>query len=133
MHSCVIENNIEGGIGVIDGDATIADSVIRATLPGYNDLFGDGIDVWALEQPATAVVTGSLIVQNARVGIGSFGAKLSLGKTALECNAIHLDGEASMMTSYEFEDLGEDTCGCAPESDTCRVVTSNLAPPDPVP
>lgn len=84
---------------------------------------------------STATAAGGIEVVDegsARAGISSFGAAVEIGSTTLECNSIHLDGEQYRGNDFSFDDLGGNACGCAGAPVVCQVLSSGLAPPEPI-
>src|SRR5262249_51216162 len=125
-----VEDNLEFGIVISVSDAAIDGTLVRATGPrATDDAFGDGLAVWAAAGRASVTARGLQIEGSERAGISSFGATVSLGDTSLECNQIHLASEEIGAYPVSFYDLGGNVCGCQGQEVTCRVLSSNLAPP----
>ena len=68
-----------------------------------------------------------------REEVASFGAAMSLSDAHLACNTIDLDGELVGGTVFSFQDLGGNWCGCGDAQRSCQVLSSQLAPPEPIP
>ncbi|HZO12260.1 MAG TPA: hypothetical protein VFB62_03350, partial [Polyangiaceae bacterium] len=113
------------GVMVAGASATIDALLVHGT-PGANE--GDGILAVTLESAAHAELTRTRVEQWKRAGISSFGADIVLGSSVLECNTIQLDGELHQ-SGFTFEDAGGNVCGCNGETSPCKVVSSNLEPP----
>ena len=94
--------------------------------------FGDGVVGMSLFQPAELTLTGGVIEGSARAGIANFGSNVRLASTRLGCNSIAINGELIDGMDFVFDDRGENTCECGGESAPCQVVSSMLAPPDPI-
>jgi hypothetical protein len=123
----------EIGVLILDSDLTADGLLVVDTQAREGDgLFGDGIDVFALAADASANVTASRIVKSARAGLSSFGANLELGASALECDAIPIDGESVSSNAPTFVDDGGNACACSGAGVVCQVLTNGLAPPAPV-
>jgi hypothetical protein len=106
---------------------------VRDTLPRAADgTFGDGIVVYAIAT-ASATITATRVEGSARAGIANFGGAVTLGTTKLECNSIHLDGESMAGVAFTFDDAGGSACGCSGSSVVCQILSSGLAPPEPIP
>jgi len=135
LTSSVVQASFEVGVFLAGSSANIDATLVDATAPAAADgLFGDGIVVETyLESSASAVITGSEISASARAGVSCFAATATLASTTLECNPIHLDGEMEDGIAYGFQDLGGNVCGCQGATVPCRILTSSLAPPSPVP
>lgn len=133
IRSSVVERAREGGIMVVGGTAEITSTLVRGVEPEEaRGLLGDGVVVSAGFKGASATVAGCRIEGAARAGVAVFGSAVSLADVSLECNAIDLDGERGIETEFTLEDLGGNVCGCGEERRECRVVTSNLEPPEPL-
>jgi hypothetical protein len=131
----VVERTFEGGLFLISADATlerllVSDAQARAT----DGAFGDGIVVMSYASIANATLIETTIRQSGRAGISNFGAVLSLSDSTSECNLIHLDGELYQGTKdYTFDDGGNNRCGCDGTWEPCKVVSTQLTAPDPLP
>jgi hypothetical protein len=68
-----------------------------------------------------------------RAGVVSFGAQVELTRSTLECNRVQLDGESSGPHQHEFSDRGGNVCSCQGNTSRCTVLSSELAPPKPLP
>jgi len=131
IRSSVIDDNSDTGLLVLDADATIERTLVRGTHAQPDGTYGDGIGVFAQGGSAEVSITSSRVVESARAGVGNFGSTLSLGGSLIECNTIALDGEDGIVP-YTFNDLGGNACGC-PGSGACKVLSSSLSPPEPLP
>jgi hypothetical protein len=137
VNRVVVENCQAAGFGVAGADVVASNLIVRNTLPqAMNDEFGDGIVVSSFLilipdiVPTTLELTRATVAENARAGIATFGATVSMLDTLVDCNAIDLDGEPIKETPYVLNDLGNNQCPCG--GGGCRVLSSGLAPPQPV-
>ena len=137
LRGCVVERSRELGVLVSRSTLTAESTRISDTQPRASDgAFGDGVAVVGAFGVGAATLSGCLVERSARAGLAAFGASVELGATALRCNAIHLDGEPSDGTraaaDFAFHDGGGNTCGCDGQEIACALVTSGLAPPEPL-
>ena len=133
IRSSLVDGNHDLGLVVASSDVSVDATLVRGTLARASDGgFGDGVVVVAAGGPASAVVSTSRVEGSARAGLASFGAHVSLGTTALECNTIQLDSEPFVGQTPTFEDLGGNVCGCAGEESPCQVLSTSLTPPEPL-
>jgi len=133
-----VENTHTAGIAVSGAEATIANSLVLDTKP-LGAEFGDGLlvssIVWELQnggsQNNEAIVTlrDSVIEASARAGLSAFASELNVGSSWFECNPVSINGEMFQSFGFAFTDLGGNQCRCGDESEQCRVLSSNLAPP----
>ena len=88
--------------------------------------FGDGVSCM---QASTVTLTRARVVGSARAGIASFGSSVTLGDSAVGCDAFDLDGEPDVdgtgAASFALEGAA---CGCD-ASEPCQVLHSTLAAP----
>jgi hypothetical protein len=141
LRHSLIERQFDVGFMVIDSAVTATGLLVRDTVPNADEgLFGDGVAVSHYD--ATPGVTGSLeltasrVENAARAGIANFGCTVELSSTQVRCNAIDLNGEASMQggaAPFLFIDGGGNGCGCGAEPEPCAAVSAGLAPPPAVP
>lgn len=130
MRTSTIRGGYEHGVMLIDSSGQIAATRIEniARAPG-DELFGDGAVAIASEGIAALTLLGNVIQRADRAAVGSFGATVRLQTCALDCAAIYLNGETSGGLPFAFEDMGGNACGCDGVEETCRVASSNIAPP----
>lgn len=128
--SCRVEKSHTGGITTYGSDTTVEHTLVIDTLAGPDQTYGDGFAalVYGALRGAGSVVK-SHITKSARAGIASFGSDVVLKSSILDCNAIHLDGEGD---GYTFEDGGANVCRCAEKATPCKVLSTKLAPPEPL-
>jgi hypothetical protein len=133
MRFSVVEDSFDTGVVVSNSSLELESTVVSRSRARMADgAFGDGIAVFALGVPTSAVVRGCHVVDSARAGIASFGAFVGVSQTLLECNPIHLDGETLLEKSYEFDDGGGNVCTCDAATSACAVTSASLPPPEPI-
>jgi hypothetical protein len=132
VRRALIERSSDSGISIISSDAVLEGVQVASTMLQSALQLGDGVSVTAVGQPASAILTRARITNNARAGIASFGASVSLGVSIVSCNAIDLNGEAFMGFEAAFTNLGGNGCGCEQSMGDCHLQGSTLAPPEPV-
>jgi len=129
----LIDGQYEFGLLALDSDLVMNGTVVRGTLAHqFDGLFGDGVAVAAEHSTATGSVTGSLIDDTARAGVGSFGASVALTGSHVRCAAIELNGQDHGGNDYAFNDGGNNACGCPAADHACQVATADLEPPQPL-
>ncbi|MBW2457300.1 MAG: hypothetical protein JRI68_22520 [Deltaproteobacteria bacterium] len=133
LYATAVEATHDVGILVVGVEANVTATAIRGTRALADGTFGDGIAAFRLSTPTVLAISECIVEQNARAGVATFGAVVSLGSSTLECNTIHLDGEAFESFVYDLSDGGGNACGCAGQEVTCAVLSSNLTPPNPMP
>jgi hypothetical protein len=57
--------------------------------------------------------------------------QVTLGASLVSCHAVDLTAEPYKLSDFAFEDRGDNACGC-PAEPPCKVVTSHIAPPEPL-
>jgi len=130
---CLIERCRTHGLAALGADMDVIDTVVRDTAAReYDGLAGDAVVYAVFDSLAVGLVSGCVLENNARVGIGNWGATVATQSSRLDCNPIDLNGEAHLGYDYSFEDLGGNVCGCGSEQRECAVLSAELAPPDPL-
>lgn len=129
---CLIEGNTEAGITVFGSSAEIEATAIRDTAARSTGILGDGLAVVSYLVEADATLSNSLLQTTTRAAVLNTAASVSIAGTSLECNTIDLDGEPGDMGDYDFEDAGDNACGCDGQEAECRIVSSGLEPPTPL-
>lgn len=133
MRSSLVERSVEGGVFVVGSDAMLEQCIVRDTAARTsNGTYGDGVAAVAFPQAANVTIQGCRVEGSARAGITNFGSSVALGTTVLECNLIPLHAEPFGGNNHSFMDLQGNSCGCAGESNICKLSTTSLAPPDPL-
>lgn len=123
----------DSGVVVIGSDGAIAGTLVTTVSGRSADgLFGDGVDAFSLDGPASVTLDASRIEANARAGLAVFGADVTLSNSAFECNPIQLDVETFENLAPSLSDEGGNACACASPPEECRASSSNLAPPEPL-
>lgn len=140
LSGCRVDTVRELALGVMASTATVERTALLQTAgSAFNGILGDGLAaVSSLALPVSVTVTASLLQDNARAGMASFGASVSLSDTALECNVLQLNGERDygllgepLSIPFMFDDLGGNRCGCGDLEEPCTVLSSGLVPPAP--
>ncbi len=139
VHDVEVARAHVAGVAVVGCEADIDVAAVTGSQTIGAD-FGDGVSVvgaWdaatLVPVPTRATITNSRIGANARAGIAVFGAKAEVATTQLDCDPIPLAGERAGPFDYQFADLGGNACGCGADGTACQVLSSNLAPPPPLP
>jgi len=128
---CHVTGSRDIGVFVAGSDATIAHTVVEDTAPREKDgLFGDGVVALSFVEPAKVSVEGSRILRSDRAGVATFGSKISVGSTRVECADFELDEEPYGGEQPSLEDLGDNLCGCPEAVSECHVLSKELEPPD---
>ncbi|RLB65666.1 MAG: hypothetical protein DRI90_01375, partial [Deltaproteobacteria bacterium] len=134
LSSCLIEDSVEAAVSSFGGHLDIDFSLIRNTQPNLNGHYGDGVLLIRDLASGSATLRGTLIENSARAAISSFGASISLTGLRLSCQSFDLAGEVAAVDGHDFlfDDLGGNACGCGPQLASCKVLSANLSPPDPL-
>jgi len=103
-------------------------------------LFGDALAIQSSKRRTTgellvgaAIVSGLVVRDAKRAGVGVFGATLSLSSSVLECSAIDVavterfDSSGVESNPYELRDGGNNVCGCETFA-ACTARSEGLAP-----
>jgi hypothetical protein len=129
LSDVLLERNHMVGL-LANGAIVSADRlVVRQTASlGGDSGFGDGIVGIVVDGTPVAIdLVRSIVEDNERVGLGSFGADIAVADSVIGCNAIALNAEEGGVIS----DLGGNDCGCA-KGASCKVLSNSLEPPAPV-
>lgn len=126
--STMVEGAGDMGIFVGDADATIVGVIVTGTLALPDGTLGDGLTVFANDQPAAVSLTDALIINSVRAGIASFGATIEVAGSTLTCNGIDINIETLSAFEPSLFDGGGNSCGCTEEVD-CKATSSSLEPP----
>jgi hypothetical protein len=133
VDSSLVSGNLEGGIIVFAANANIVGTKVGQTSASASDgNLGDAIIPFGGGEVAIA---GCMLEDSARAGIGNAGSVVKLGTTRLECNPIQLNAETAGTNDQAgtFQDVGGNLCGCGGTRESCRVMSSHLAPPEALP
>lgn len=134
LRGSIIERAHEVGVVILSGDADVTDTLITDTRFRSSDgLFGDGILIQQETSDVVVALDHVAVAGNARVGLGSYGARVTLLSSAFECNPIQLDGEPFLDLAPIIEDRGGNVCACAGQQESCIMQSTGIAPPDPLP
>lgn len=126
----VIEGGHEAGILATGADVLLDSCIVRDVKSRDDGAFGDGFGIVNSPLPTSATILRSLLEGNQRAGLANFGASMHLEESVVRCNALDLVGE-EWVQPYVYEDAGGNACGCD-DAVPCRVLSSNLSPPDPL-
>jgi hypothetical protein len=130
VRDALVERNRDVGVNAAGSDLRVERTTIRDTAPrDLDNNFGDGLVLFGVNVPTSAIVEAVRIENSARAGVLAFSATVSIGASVLECNLINLDGE-SMGPPYELVATSPNVCGCDGEVVECKVLSSMLEPPD---
>jgi hypothetical protein len=134
-HATLSRVEVEGardcGIHVAGADVSIHGARVLGTAAREADgAFGDGIAVDGEPGATTVALTGVHVEGSARAGVGNFAATVLLEGSSFSCNLVDLNGE-TLGLGFVFDDRGGNTCGCSPQPQPCRVLSSHLEPPSP--
>jgi hypothetical protein len=141
LSRAVVEDAFTVGVAAVGADLVATDVMVRRTQAQAtaND-FGDGIaaSAWVPIAPGDLVdttldVTRATVEDNVRAGIGSFAAHVEVESSLIACNLIALDAETVEDRPASFLDRGGNVCRCGTDVVTCKVLSSKLAPPPPLP
>jgi len=134
IQSCVLEGNVEAGIGIYSSDVTVQSTLIRGTTANAQDQFGDGILVLPDIDggPSQVTLMGNRIEASARAGLSNFGSTITFVSNALVCSAFDIEGEEHMGAAFSFDNQGGNVCGCPEANGKCKVLSAGLAPPKPL-
>jgi hypothetical protein len=133
MTRSLIESSFDIGAFVGGADLVVDSSVVRGTdVEQSQELFGDGVAVVGRsDAPASLQATNIAIHDSARAGLASFGGVVALERAHVGCAAFPLFGEDHDGRAFEFDNRGDNRCGCPLPTDPCSLVTATLEPPGP--
>jgi hypothetical protein len=118
------------GLQLGDARAVVDRTILRRAQPLVaEDLFGDGVVVASFVESSELTLLRSVSQDNTRAGLSNFASTASVSGSRFDCNAVHLDGEPTMLADFTFVDVGDNVCGCAGEVVACKVASTNLLPP----
>lgn len=128
-----IERTHEFGILALNSVVTVEATFVSDTHANAIIGEGDGMAVMSDAFDSRLRIDGSHIDRSARAGVANFGAVVSMGSTALDCNTIHLNSEELGGRSASFDDRGANTCKCGAVTEPCQALSSGLEPPAALP
>lgn len=133
-HHSLFEGCFAGAAMSVGADMELVGVHIRDTRAQPNDgAFGDGVSALSDGgQVASLTVQDCLIEKSARAAIATFGANAAVGGTTIDCNVIDLNGEPWGNLDFDLVDLENNECGCQDEASECRLLSSDLTPPEPL-
>jgi len=129
-----VENSLEFNVFIIGADLELVDSTLATAVGLANGLHGDGLMLESFAPAASSAIVRNTLVENSnRAAIVSFGASVSLQSSTFRCQVLDLDGELGIDGGdYSFKDEGGNLCGCPEATEECKVLSTGLAPPDPL-
>jgi hypothetical protein len=127
---CVVDSNRTVGVHVAGSDVSLDDSVVTRTSRSPEGLFGDGVTSVFHVRASSVAVAGSIVADNDRAGVSVFGSGASLTNTALSCNGINLNAQGYQGEAPVFVNGGLNQCGCGAVTKACKVVSTDLEPPE---
>jgi len=138
IQSCLVEENVIGGIMVLGSDATVTSTRVRATAPDAGGLFGRGIH--AQPEPnsgarSAVTVLGCRVDDNHDTGVFGFDADVHVEATSVEATKPRGDGKLgdgiTMMLGSAAVDrsavTGNARAGIASFGSTVAVTATTLA------
>jgi hypothetical protein len=128
----LVEDSHDMGIVFLGSTGQVSGSVVRATKPQPNGVFGDGFAVATVHDArANVAVHGSHIADNVRAGFANFGADTALKQNAITCSGFNLTAVAHGESPYSFDDQGGNLCGCPAADSECKAISPDIEPPAP--
>jgi hypothetical protein len=129
VHASLFDRSMEAGVVVAGSDVSIAQSLIRQTVPNALGTQGDGILVMSYAQVGHLELLGTRVEQSQRAGISCFGGAAEIGSSVLACHSFAMDSERFADKSCTLSDLGGNACGCETLESSCKAVSAALEPP----
>jgi hypothetical protein len=134
IRSTLLEASATTAIDVLSSTATIEGSIVRNTRPRPLDgLFGDSLFIDSQTRPSTAKLIATRLEHGTRSALLSWGGHALLERSEFVCHAFDFDAGTTHLGTARFEDLGGNGCGCPIPDGTCKLVTTGIAPPEPLP
>jgi hypothetical protein len=130
IRGTLVERSKEFGILVVSSSTVIEQTHVRETGAIPTGLFGDGVAFSSPTTPAEGQVNGLLSEQNARGGLTSFGAQVSLAHASLTCNLLDLVGSDHNAFTPQLVDGGDNLCGCEADGTACKMATTSVEIPE---
>ncbi|MDI3283432.1 right-handed parallel beta-helix repeat-containing protein [Polyangium sp. 15x6] len=134
VYACLIEDNHESGIFVVNSDATIESTLVRGTTPNQYEQGGDGItaasdpafvSTWGALPPSVAIAE-TRVENNTRAGIANFGSTIQVVSSQLVCHKFDLNGENEAGYDWSFEGSHDNLCGCPEPTGQCGAKSAGL-------
>ncbi len=132
LRGLLVERSGVAGVFVVDSTASLEGCLLRDTAPSASDLFGDGIVVYSEGAPASASLVGTRIEDSARAAVSSFGGEVSITGSVFQCQVFDWAGNPFHEYDYGYHDQGGNICGCPDATESCRIDTATIEPPEPV-
>lgn len=124
-----LERNGDVGIISVGTKLDILGVAVLETHAKADGRFGDGIVFTSEIAVASGTVANTLLTNNARAGLASFGGTVTLVDNTMVCQAFDLNAEPLAEHVTTFEDQGGNLCGCPDATEACRSVSAGLQPP----
>ncbi|WP_441287251.1 right-handed parallel beta-helix repeat-containing protein [Sorangium sp. KYC3313] len=131
IRACLVEENHEAGVGVIDSDATIDSTLVRTTKALGGNAFGHGV---AAADESTTWIYNTSIAGNVHIGVANYGSDVAIVDTSLTCNEIDISGEDAPFAESTFDRSDRWRCTsrgaahCSETEDNCSVSSHNVPP-----
>ncbi|AUX43480.1 hypothetical protein SOCE26_049290 [Sorangium cellulosum] len=135
LRNARLERNLDGGLVVIDSDATVESTAIVDTLGRALDgTNGCGIIAYNDETgQANVLLQDSVIERSAGSGVFNIGATVKIASTTFTCEPLDLATHVDEGYAAVYEDLGGNTCGCEGRTIACQTKPSRFEPPRALP
>jgi hypothetical protein len=130
IRATLIDDSHDVGLYVLSSNAVVESSVIAQTAARPDGTFGDGLSLHNNLGQTTVSAHNLLVSDSARAGISVFGSALSMSSSRVRCAAINLHGSVNGPSDFNVDDLGDNLCGCPTATDTCKLLTSDIQPPE---
>jgi hypothetical protein len=129
-----VENSVEFNVFIIGSDVELVDSTLSTAVGLPDGLHGDGLMIESFAPASSSAIVRNTLIENSnRAAIVSFGANVSLQSNTFRCQVLDLDGELGLDGGdYAFKDEGGNVCGCPEATGECKVLSTGLAPPEPL-
>jgi len=132
LSGSLVERVTAAGLLVLTSQLQAERTLVRGVAARPDGQYGDGLSAVSAIGAATVTLSESRLEGNARAGISTFGAAVSLANNVLQCNAFDLDSEPHEGQPSELQDGGGNWCGCPAASSACKAVSAGLTPPPPL-
>lgn len=128
LKDCRIADGSEHGVVLFGAHATLEGVLVEGIAPNAAGLFGDGIAAFDRVGPPDLTLIDSIVRDNARAGVAGFSGAIALEHSEVSCNLLDLvDGGG-----VQFEDRGDNSCGCPAGASVCKLQSDSIEPPTPV-
>ena len=129
-----IRNSVTAGLSTAGATVSFVHSLVDrvSAAPYQGGTYGDGLVATNhLGTTPHMVVHDSRVATVDRGGVVSFGARIDLSSTQIECADIDLPTSALNGTEPQLQDLGGNRCGCGDDTKTCKVTGVEMEVPSP--